>query len=209
MKSLLFATSLSLLLFVISPTFYKVHAYEEYQEVVLMEEQTVTPEPTPVTDDVQNQATSSVTVKYDLAYPGMLPDNPLYKLKQLRDKIAAGLISDPKKKVEFYLLMADKGILASAMLVDKKNVSLAKDTALKAEHNMTLLTYQLGRFPKKLDDSLYQKLKQASLKHQEVLTSLSKRVSKKDKDTFDKVIEFSKRNWETIDKFQKSEVIVK
>lgn len=210
MKSFLSLTSLFIFLFVISPAIYKAHAYEELvQEEVVVEEQAITPEPSPVTDDIQNQATSSVAVKYDLAYPGMLPDNPLYKLKQLRDKIAAGLISDPKKKVEFYLLMTDKGILASAMLVDKNKIDLAKETALKAEHNMTLLTYQLGRFPKKLDDSLYQKLKQASLKHQEVLVSLSKRVPKKDKDVFNKVIEFSKRNWQTIDEFQKSEVIVK
>lgn len=155
-------------------------------------------EPTP-------PATPSAIIKYDLAYPGILPDHPLYKIKVFRDKVSAGLISNPAKKIEYYLLQADKGILAAAMLVDKKNIDLAKQTALKAENNITLLTYELWRFPKKLDKNFYEKLKKASLKHQEVLQSLSKRVKDADKKTFEQVIEFSKRNWSTIEEFQTSE----
>lgn len=142
-------------------------------------------------------------VKYDLAYPGILPDNPFYKLKVLRDKISAAIISDPLKKIDFYLLQADKGILASAMLVDKNKIELAKQTALKAENNMTLLTYQFGQVPAKPDNSLFDRLKKASLKHQEVLISLSKRVTQKDAKTFLDVADFSKRNMQTIEDFEK------
>jgi len=167
----------------------------------------ITPEPTVAMQEAK-PTTPSAIVKYDLAYPGILPDSPIYKLKVLRDKITVGLISNPQKKAEFYLLQADKGILAAAMLVDKKDFALAKETALKAEHNITMMTYDLWRFPKRLNLDFYNKLKTASLKHQEVLVSLMKRVPEEDGKVFQTVLDFSKRNWETIEQFQTSPNIV-
>lgn len=160
-------------------------------------------------EKADSSATPSAYITYDLAYPGILPDNALYKVKVVRDKISASLISSPKKKIEFFLLQTDKGILASAILVDKKNITLAKETALKAENNMTLLTQELWKLPRRLDSALYNKLKEASLKHQEVLDSLAKRVGPKDAKTFKTVSEFSKRNWQTIEEFQTRPNIVK
>lgn len=147
-------------------------------------------------------SSTATFIKYNLAYPGMLPDNPLYKLKVLRDKISVGLISDPQKKIDFYLLQTDKGILAAAMLIDKKKIALAKETALKAEHNFTLITYQLWTLDKKPNDAFFDKLKTASLKHQEVLNSIVKRVSADDARKFQTVIDFSKRNWKTVEEYK-------
>lgn len=149
-----------------------------------------------------SDTTSSTIVKYNLAYPGILPDHPLYKLKVLRDKISVSLISDPRKKVDFYLLQTDKGILASAMLVDKGKIDLAQETALKAEHNYTLLTQALYRLPVKPGDDFFKKLQDASLKHREVLMSLGKRVPKDKQKTFLTVVEFSERNWEAVEKYK-------
>src|SRR3989344_3185825 len=103
--------------------------------------------------------TTPAYVKYDLAFPGMLPDSPFYKIKVLRDRYVADFISDPVKKIEFYLRQTDKGILAAAMLVDKNNVALSRETALKAEHNMTLLTYELYRLTGKQDEAFFVRLK--------------------------------------------------
>lgn len=150
----------------------------------------VTPTPTPK------------IIKYDLAYPGILPDHPLYKLKVLRDKITAAVISDPRKKIDFYLLQTDKGILASAMLVDKGKIDLAIQTALKAEHNYTLIGQEIYRLRQLPDDSFFKKLRTASLKHQEILRSLAKRVPKDQQKTFLTVIDFSKRNWKTIEEYK-------
>ena len=141
-------------------------------------------------------------IKYDLAYPGILPDNPLYKLKVLRDKIIVFFISDPHQKVDFYLLQTDKGILASAMLVDKHEIELAQDTAFKAENNFTLLTQALQQFPQKPNAKFFEKLKTAGLKHQEVMNSIIKRIKNKDKKPFEEVIEFSKRNLKTIEDYE-------
>lgn len=148
-------------------------------------------------------ATAEAKIKYDLAFPGILPDHPLYKLKVLRDKLAAALISDPLKKIEYFLLQTDKGLLASAMLVDKKNIKLAHETALKAENNYTLLTQELYKLPRKPNEAFFEKLKTASLKHQEVLDSIIKRVSKEEKKTFEAVVDFSKRNLKTVEEYHK------
>ncbi|MBI5449585.1 hypothetical protein HY948_04720 [Candidatus Gottesmanbacteria bacterium] len=150
---------------------------------------------------VQSESTP-IYVEYELAFPGMLPDHPLYKAKIMRDRIMAFVTSNPQKLADFYLLQTDKGILAAAMLVDKNNSKLAATTALKAEHNFTLLTQQLFRFPKKPETAFYQKLKTAAAKHQEVLASLEKRTTGEEAKTFETIIEFSKKNVQTITDFQ-------
>ena len=153
--------------------------------------------------EMATQSAKEKKIEYDLAYPGILPDNFLYKLKVLRDKITALLISDPKKKVEYYLLQTDKGILASAMLVDKNKIELAQETALKAEHNYTLLTDELWKISERPDASFFKELTDSSLKHQEVLISLVKRVPENKQKTFNQVIEFSKRNLKSVEAYQK------
>lgn len=135
---------------------------------------------------------------YQLAYPGLLPDNPLYVLKVLRDKIIAFLITDPQKKTDYFLLQADKLIASVPELVDKKEIDLAKTTALKGENNMTELTFVYKNYGTKPDASMYETLMKASLKHQEVLSIVMKKVSSQDAKTFLQVINFSKTNQQEI-----------
>ena len=149
------------------------------------------------------QASTPTIVAYDLPFPGILPDHSLYKLKVLRDKIMLWLTTNPKSKADLYLLLTDKGMLATAMLVDKNQIVLAKQTALKAEHNYTLLTQELYRFGEKPTAEYFVKLKTAAAKHQEVLGSLADRVSPEDATTFHVVIDFSKRNVQSIEEYQK------
>lgn len=160
----------------------------------------ITPTPTQ-----ENKVATQEHVNYDLAFPGMLPDNPLYKLKVLRDKIIVSSIFDPSRKIEFYIKQTDKGILATAMLIDKNKIDLAQETALKAENNFTLISPQLYMLPKKPNKEFFKRLETAALKHQEVLRSIIKRVPKDKQKVFETIIEFSKRNLETIGKYQTQE----
>lgn len=162
----------------------KVHAQEE----------TLSPTPIPIS-----------YVQYDLAFPGMLPDNPLYKLKVLRDKFIGASILNPLKKIDFYVLQADKGILATAMLIDKNKIDLAQTTALKAENNFTLIAPQLYMLPEKPNKDFFKKLGTSGLKHQEVLMSIIKRVPKDKQKVFENVIDFSKRNLKTIEEYRTQE----
>jgi hypothetical protein len=60
---------------------------------------------------VAKEATGSASienVEYYLPYPGLLPDNPLYYLKAIRENIQKFFISDPLRKAQFDLLQANK-----------------------------------------------------------------------------------------------------
>lgn len=153
--------------------------------------------PTPTSDKA-----IPAKIEYDLAFPGILPDHPLYKLKVLRDKVISASIFNPAKKIEYLLLQTDKGILAAAILIDKNKIDLAESTALKAENNFTLISTQLYMLPKKPNKDFFKRLETAGLKHQEVLKSIVNRVPKNKQKVFEIVIDFSKRNLKTIEEYR-------
>lgn len=188
----IFMKKILLLVFVAFAVFFVQHAQAQESDSIIISSESAE----------VNSATSPAIINYNMAFPGMLPDHPLYKLKILRDRIIAALISDPQKKIDFYLLQTDKGILASAMLAEKKSFELAESTALKAENNYTLLTQQLGRLNKKPDTSFFTKLETAAAKHQEILRKIIKEVPKENKKTFEQVLNFSQRNLQTLKEFK-------
>lgn len=155
-----------------------------FSSLAFAQEISPTPQPSP----------SPTPVKYNLPYPGMLPDSPFYKLKVLRDKIMLVLIQDPMKKVEYHLLLADKRIQMAKILVNKGKTELAKETALKGENEYTLLVFLFKDVQKKPNKALFDKLELAALKHQEVLRGITTKLKGEDKKNFETVIEFSKRN---------------
>lgn len=71
---------------------------------------------------------------YQLPYPGILPDNPLYPLKAFRDRVVDFLISDPLKKAEFNILQSDKHLNAGIYLLKKGKPDLAESTISKGEN---------------------------------------------------------------------------
>lgn len=156
--------------------------------------QETSPTPTP---------TLTPSVKYDLAYPGMLPDSRLYKLKVLRDKVMTMLNRNPEKKARYHLLLADKRIYMSKLLVDKGKLDLAKETALKGENEYTLLVNLFKDVRQKPSKDLEERLEKAALKHQEILNEIAKKVPENDKKTFEDVIYFSKVNLGELKKIYK------
>ena len=73
-----------------------------------------------------NSALSSVphaSVDYELPYPGLLPDNPLYPIKVFRDKVVSFFITDAQKQATFDLLQADKRVAAGEYLLQEKDES--------------------------------------------------------------------------------------
>jgi hypothetical protein len=84
--------------------------------------------------DLSASSSSVPEVNYELPYPGLLPDSPLYFLRIIRDWSVGFLISDPVKKSEFDLLQADKRLNAGIYLFNEGKVSLAFSTVSKAEN---------------------------------------------------------------------------
>lgn len=94
-------------------------------------------------------------VNYELPFPGMLPDNPLYILKVVRDGIVKLLINDDLKMARFSLLNAEKRMFSMKLLVDKNKDKLAIETMSKGNNYLNdsiaaIVRYQKSH-PKSID----------------------------------------------------------
>lgn len=133
---------------------------------------------------------SAEKINYELPYPGLLPDSPLYFLRVIRDKTVSFLISDPKKKSEFDLLQADKRLNAGILLFDKNKIELAISTISKAENYFEQAIEKAREADKGGADisEIVNKLTDSSAKHMEVLSSLEKSSPKNFKSSFQSLV---------------------
>jgi len=121
-----------------------------------------------------------INVQYDLPYTGILPDNPLYFLKALRDNFLSLFITDPIKKSQYDLLMADKRLGGAQALLNKKEDALAITTLSKAE-NYFFQAVQQAIIAKSQGSNVGDtagKLFAASLKHQQIILQMIKNANK-------------------------------
>ena len=133
-------------------------------------------------------------IEYDLAWPGLLPDHPLYRLKMIRDKIWGFLIRDPLKKSQWCLLMADKRIWAAQLLMEKGKFDLAVSTATKAEKYLERAVdraYQAKEMGGG-DNVFFEKILNASLKHEEILQEIQQNFPEELKSTIEEIREYPK-----------------
>ncbi len=125
----------------------------------------VSPTPTP----------TPAKVEYFLPYPGMLPDNPLYFLKNLRDKIIEFLISDPISKASFYILQADKKL---NMGISLSSMGKSAETQKILAESLTARTQAVAELEsavqsgKQVPSFILEKLVLSLEKHKEVLTGM-------------------------------------
>ncbi len=114
-------------------------------------------------------------VIYDLPYPGLLQDHPLYFLKAARDKALDIASRDPVKKAELYLLISDKRINAATLLAKEGKSELSITTASKAEKYTLRIPPLLTRVKKeggRYDSAFVERLKSSNSKHKEVINEL-------------------------------------
>lgn len=103
---------------------------------------------------------------YYLAYPGILPDQPLYVVKMIRDRIKLWTVKGTDNKVELLLLYADKRVGAALVLAEGGKDSLAVSTAQKGEK---YLQSAVAEANKSGGDKWGQVLGQAARKHKQIL----------------------------------------
>lgn len=128
------------------------------------------------------------TDEYQLPYPGMLPDNPLYPLKTFRDKVVSFLITDPLKKAEFNILQADKRLQAGIYLIDKsKKYKLAIETISKGENYLDEAFLKTNDAYKQGMDTgvIRSRLEKSVSKHDSVISTLTKKSPKEFKAGFE------------------------
>ncbi|MFH1827165.1 MAG: DUF5667 domain-containing protein [bacterium] len=114
---------------------------------------------------------------YELPYPGILPDHPLYFFKVVRDRIWAFSTRDNLKKANVYLLFSDKRAKMAQKLTDKGKMDLAITTMSKGEKYFLKIPKLLkasktqGVPPKQ---ELLNKVKASNSKHKELIQNLLK-----------------------------------
>lgn len=153
---------------------------------IINAQETVIQTETPVGIDVQASQSSlikSQRINYELPYPGILPDNPFYFLKVMRDGIVKFLINDSLKKAQFSLLVAEKRMYAGKLLVDKGKDELAITTIAKSNNYLdeALLAIRMVKKqnPKSPDVKLFlQQFKSATLKHLEISGDIKPSIDK-------------------------------
>lgn len=128
---------------------------------------------TTTTSTLDTQAIAQI--EYTLPYPGILPDHPLYFLKKLRDQIMERLIADPVRKIEFYMLQADKSINTGLFLAAKQNETLAQESFVRGQKfyaQAVQLAGEIKAQDKEVPPYLVERFTNAGAKYVEVLTEL-------------------------------------
>lgn len=140
----------------------------------------------------------TVVPEYQLPYPGLLPDNPLYFFKTFRDRIVDILISDPLKKAEFNLLQADKRLSAGQYLFNNGKEELAESTISKGENYFADAIEKTKMAKKQGMDTNYisERLALSAKKHIDILSQIEEKTAGKLKNKIqvnkNRVLEFQK-----------------
>lgn len=116
-------------------------------------------------------------VIYNLPYPGLLPDHPLYIIKLTRDKLTEFLTRDYSKKAELYLLNSDKRAIAGYQLAKKGKNKLAISTFSKGEKyflKIPQLIKQLKQQGGQPPNGFIETLKLANAKHHQLILEMFK-----------------------------------
>lgn len=128
------------------------------------------------TSTVSAVSTPRLVPEYMLPYPGILPDNPLYSLKTLRDRIISFLIADSLKKSEFDLFQADKRLSSGVALLKKgeNKEQSAYDTISKGENYFyeAISKVKKAKQEGKEVKDIIEKLTRSQQKHETVLKEL-------------------------------------
>lgn len=139
-------------------------------------------------------------VVYDLTWPGVLPDHFLYPVKMLRDRIWLWLTTDPLKKADLLLRLADKRVWSAQLLLEKGKADLAVTTAAKAERYLEQAISQAEVAQQKGKDTtiFLERLSRATLKHEEVLSAMKERAEETTQPAIDSALEYARRGHERV-----------
>lgn len=116
-------------------------------------------------------------VLYYLPYPGILPDHPVYWTKMLRDRIVELLTTNNEKRVDLWILYADKRLGAAKVLVEGNKAEQGVLTATKANGYLTKAVARVEEMKGKGVNvgEVANKMERETLKHAQILDQLSKR----------------------------------
>ncbi len=116
-------------------------------------------------------------IVYNLPYPGLLPDHPVYPIKAIRDRLVDFFTRDYIKKARLYLLYSDKRVNMALFLAKKGKNKLAVSSFSKGEKYFQKILPLLETSKKQgvsPPSDLIDNLKLSNAKHGELLDQLLK-----------------------------------
>ncbi len=134
---------------------------------------------------------------YELPFPGLLPDHPLYLLKASRDQVLVFVIRDYEKKARLQLELSDKRVRAGELLVDENKHELAVNTFSKGERyfEQTIETLSAAKIQGQTPTaSLLDQMTRSNKKHNEILMRSSKELKGSLKERLSFVITLNNQN---------------
>lgn len=143
-------------------------------------------------------------VIYDLPYPGLLPDHPLYTIKAIRDKLLDVLTRDYQKKVELYLLFSDKRIVMSLDLIEKGKDKLALTTLSKGEKYFLKIPFLFEMSKKQGVEptgELVYKTKLSNTKHREIIETILKKLPQGQTDSVGEILKINETIRQQLERF--------
>jgi len=142
-------------------------------------------------------------VFYNLPYPGILPDHPLYTVKAVRDKLMDILTRDHIKKASLYLLFSDKRVNMAIMLSKKGKNKLAVTTFAKGEKYFLKIPELLITSKKQgvaASSELVETLRLSNAKHREIANELLKTAPANQIKTMEEIIQINQEIKEKLKK---------
>lgn len=139
--------------------------------------QTITlPMPSP---EISTPSAAPTGSNYFLPYPGLLPGNPLYSIKLLRDKFTEITTSGTLDKSYFYLLQSDKRLAAGLVLFDSGNQKVSENTISKGQNYLEKSINKMIQARSEGENvmDLSAKVKASSIKQREEIKKLSDKAS--------------------------------
>lgn len=156
-----------------------------------------------VNDRITTQGTQdsgdNLNINYFLPYPGrVLPDNPLWSLKALRDRIWLLITTNSMRRAELKLLFADKRLVSSQILFQKGKMEEGLSTLTKAEKYLEEVGFDEEVMRKKGIDTteLLSRLTNASLKHYQVMQEILEVVPEEVKPLIIQSQDYPKKSFE-------------
>lgn len=135
-------------------------------------------------------------VEYELPYPGILPDHPLFFLKKIRDNLLDFTTRENLKKAELYLNFSDKHANTALFLVRKGKNKLAVETMIDGEEYMVKVPSLVSTSKKQgvaPQREFLEKLKLSNSKHREVIEQLLKAIPQGDQEGIEKALSLNDR----------------
>ncbi len=163
---------------------------KQTMEKIVQQPESPSSDATNPTDDAVKKS------EYTLPFPGLLPDHPLYFLKNFRDFLLDKLIVDPIRRSEFYLLQGDKKLAMAIVFIEKGNTTRAEEVLAKSGKHMEqsiggLATLKLQG--KETPGYVVDRITNALIKHEEVLTELVQKAQGNEKENYSTALQFVKK----------------